>query len=142
MDVRLTPEHLREIEAHGEASYPNEGGGFLLGSLANGAFEVAEVLPIDNEWDEGSQHNRFAIKEQTSMNAQLAAIKRGLDVVGVFHSHPDHPAEPSNWDLEWATWPNFSFLITRVDGAKASLTRAWRLADDRQSYQEDTILTR
>ena len=78
MEVRLTPDHLREIEAHGEASYPNEGGGFLLGSLTDGAFEVTEVLPIDNEWDAGSQHNRFAIKEQTSMKAQLAAIKRGL----------------------------------------------------------------
>lgn len=141
MEVQITPDHLRAIEVHGEASYPYEGGGFLLGSLEDGAFVVIKVMPIDNEWEDPARQDRFAIQEQTSMKAQLEAMKQGLDVIGVFHSHPDHPPVPSQWDLEWATWPNFSFLITRVDEGKAVQTRAWRLADDRHSYEEDSIYT-
>jgi proteasome lid subunit RPN8/RPN11 len=139
MEVRLTAEHLREIEAQGEQAYPDEGGGFLLGAISGDRFEVRQIMRLPNEWSEEARRNRFRLTERTALKAELAAMEQGLGVIGVFHSHPNHPAEPSQWDLAWATWPNFSFLITSVAEGRAVSTRAWRLASDRASYEEDSI---
>lgn len=139
MQIILSPTHLTAIEAQGERSYPNEGAGLLLGHLNGDSFIVEDVVTLDNDWEEGEQGNRFRLNEQDYLKATLEAASQELDVVGVFHSHPDHPAEPSQWDLAWATWPNFSYLITRVNDGKASTTRAWQLREDRSAFVEDDI---
>ena len=139
MEVIMKRELLRQIEVHLEGAYPNEGAGFLLGQIADDTFIVGDVLPLANQWDSAGQHNRFQLLPEDALQAELAAQRRGLDVIGVFHSHPDHPAQPSQWDLAWATWPNFAYLITRVAEGRAQQTRAWRLAEDRESFEEDQI---
>lgn len=146
MKVIISQGDLRALEAHLEQAYPNEGAGFLLGSIENDTFRVSRILPIKNRWDEGSQRNRFRLEALDSLRAERVADQAGVSIIGVFHSHPDHPAEPSQWDLAWATWPNFSYLITRVegDGSRAShnsQTRAWRLQEDRGAFEEDAIET-
>ena len=111
----------------------------LLGHLNGASFTVEDVRTLENDWEEGEQGNRFRLNEQDYLKATLKAVARGLDVIGVFHSHPNHPAQPSQWDLAWATWPNFSYLITRVNDGKAAVTRAWRLQEDRTAFIEDDI---
>jgi proteasome lid subunit RPN8/RPN11 len=137
--VLFPPAALKRLEDHLEAAYPDEGAGFLLGSINGEGFVVEDVLPLENSWSEGSQANRFQLAPADSMKAELTAAQRGLDVIGVFHSHPDHPAEPSQWDLAWASWPNFSYLITTVAEGTAARTRAWRLLEDRSAFTEDEL---
>jgi proteasome lid subunit RPN8/RPN11 len=139
--VILAADQRKILEAYLEAGYPNEAAGFLLGTLTASTFDVKAVLPLENRWDTGSQRNRFRLEPQDTFKAELEAEKQGLDVIGVFHSHPDHPAQPSQWDLAWATWPNFAFLITTVAEGQAVVTRAWRLKDDRSAFIEDEIVT-
>src|SRR5438477_13175457 len=104
---------LRSIYAHGEAAYPNEGAGLLLGQAAESGKTVVEILPLSNEWEAGEQYHRYMITPQDMLRGENEAAKRGLDVIGIFHSHPDHPAEPSAMDRDWAL-PWFSYVITSV----------------------------
>ena len=138
MEINLSPDHLRAIEAHGESTYPNEGAGFLLGVLEGNAVQVSHLLPIDNKREAEAQYNRYELSPQDFARAELEADKQGISLVGVFHSHPDHPARPSEFDRDHA-WPNFTYLITSVEKDKAKVTTAWRLRPDRTAFDEDTI---
>lgn len=140
MRIRLTDGHIRTIEAHGEATYPNEGAGFLLGHAADGAVVVADVLAVDNRREAEAQHNRYELSPQDFMRAEREAAQRDLSLVGIFHSHPDHPARPSQFDRDHAL-PNLSYLITSVVAGKAEGTHAWRLRDDRTGFDEDQLET-
>jgi proteasome lid subunit RPN8/RPN11 len=129
---------LRAIQALGEAAYPNEGAGLLLGREADGGKTLVDILPLANEWEAGEQYHRYMITPQDMLRGEDEAARRGLDVVGVFHSHPDHVAEPSTMDRDWA-WPWFSYVITSVQEAKAVVSRSWLLRDDRSAFDEETI---
>jgi len=139
MQVRIPEAQMARLHAHLEAAYPDEGAGFLLGHLQGEAFLVGGILTLENRWQGSSQRNRFRLEPQDALQAELAAARQGMDVIGVFHSHPDHPAQPSQWDLAWATWPNFAYLITSVEQGQARRTRAWRLREDRSAFEEDTL---
>lgn len=139
MRIVLTPAQLRAIEAHGESTYPNEGAGFLLGRLNGGDELIIErVLPVANQREAEAQHNRYELSPLDFMQAEGEAAAAGLELVGVFHSHPDHPARPSEFDREHA-WPAFAYLIISVAAGQAEVTRAWRLRDDRSTFDEDTV---
>lgn len=129
-----------QLEEHLEQAYPNEGAGFLFGRMTDEAFHVEGVMPLENSWDEGSQRNRFRLTAQDALKAELNAAQQGTSVIGVFHSHPDHPAQPSQWDLEWAAWANFCYLITTVAQGEAARTRAWELREDRSQFDEGTFV--
>jgi proteasome lid subunit RPN8/RPN11 len=129
---------LRAIQSHGEAAYPNEGAGLLLGRSADGGKTLVDILPLANEWEAGEQYHRYMITPQDMLGGENEAARRGLDVVGIFHSHPDHVAEPSSMDRDWA-WPWFSYVITSVQGAKAVVSRSWLLRDDRSAFDEEAI---
>lgn len=136
----ITPRHLTAIERHAEASYPEECCGVLIGRpLADGVDGglVEQVLPARNERAE-SRHNRFVISPEVVLAAHRQARAKGLDVLGYYHSHPDHPAEPSEFDREHA-WPGLSYLIVAVEKGGAVAARSWRLADDRQRFEEETV---
>jgi proteasome lid subunit RPN8/RPN11 len=135
----LAPEPLAAIVAHGEQAYPNEACGFLLGHSAPGGRTVVAALPLENAREAEAQPRRFLITPDDVQQAEDEAAARGLEVVGVYHSHPDHPAEPSTFDREHSL-PWWSYVITRIDGGRGAETRAWRLADDRSRYWEDTIV--
>lgn len=122
-----------------EAAYPNEGAGLLLGTAAAGGKTVTAILALENRWDGAEQYHRFLLTPQDMLRGEQEAGRRGLDVVGIFHSHPDHPAEPSGFDRDWAL-PWYSYIITTVTKAGAVRSRSWLLKDDRSGYDEETIV--
>jgi proteasome lid subunit RPN8/RPN11 len=138
MKIVVPADQFRQIEAHGEEAYPNEGAGFLLGHVNGDEVVITFVLPMENRREAEAQHNRYSIEAKDYANAELEAAKRDLSLVGVFHSHPDHPARPSQFDLDYA-WPNFSYFITSVQKGKADVTYAWRLRSDRTGFDEDQL---
>ena len=138
MKVILSPENLRAIEAHGESTYPNEGAGFLLGRAEGDVLRIEGLLPIINKWEADEQYHRYVLTPDDFMRAELEAARRGLDMVGVFHSHPDHPAEPSIYDRDWAM-PNFSYFISSIVKGSAEVTYSWRLRLDRSAFDSEPI---
>ena len=124
----------KQINAHVESAYPEEGAGFLIGVEG----EVKEILALPNAREDEARHNRFLITPEEYLKAELTADKLGLSLIGVFHSHPDCPNIPSEYDREWAQ-PFFSYIITRVDKGKAVSHRSWRLIEDRSKYEEEEI---
>jgi proteasome lid subunit RPN8/RPN11 len=137
--VNISSELLRAIHAHGEGAYPAEGCGLLLGKADGDARNVADLLPIRNGREPEAAHNRFLITPQDMLRGDAVAEERGMDVIGIFHSHPDHPAEPSQFDLDHAL-PWYSYIITTVDDGRAVVSRSWRLPDDdRSRFIEEAI---
>ncbi len=134
MTLDISKELLDQIHTHGEKAYPEEGAGFLLGSEG----KIERVLPLENSLEEGARHNRFLITPEDYLHAELTADRLGLSLIGVFHSHPDHPNRPSEYDREWAQ-PFFSYIITSVNQGKAIESRSWRLLEDRSRFEEETI---
>ena len=132
--LAISKELLERIHVHGEAAYPEEGAGFLIGDAGT----VKNILPLDNSREDGARHNRFLITPQDYLKAELTADKLGLSLIGVFHSHPDHPNRPSEYDREWAQ-PFFSYIITTVNQGKAIESRSWRLLEDRSQFEEEEI---
>lgn len=125
---------IEEMNAHVEKAYPEEGAGFLLGQEG----QVKEILALPNSREDGARHNRFLFTADDYLQAELKAERLGLDLIGVFHSHPDCPNVPSEYDREWAQ-PFFSYIITRVDQGKAVNSRSWKLWEDRSRYEEEEI---
>ena len=126
------------IHAHLESAYPEEGAGFLLGDGAGPERRITAFLPVENAREDAARHNRFLITPQDMLEAELQAEGLGLDILGVFHSHPDCPNIPSEFDREWAL-PWYSYTISRVDGGKAVSIRSWRLNEDRAAFSEEDV---
>jgi proteasome lid subunit RPN8/RPN11 len=136
IDVTL----LAQIHEHGQSAYPEEGAGFLLG-LDGNIRTVLSLLPLPNTREDGARHNRYLISPKDYLQGELEAERRNLTLLGVFHSHPDHPDRPSEYDREWAQ-PFFSYIITSVERGKAVESRSWRLEEDRSAFTEETIQVR
>jgi proteasome lid subunit RPN8/RPN11 len=137
--LQLTEELLTQIHVHGEQAYPEEGAGFLLGAYSdNGTRAVTAIFPLANSREDEARHNRYLITPEDYLKAELAADRLGLGLIGVFHSHPDHPNRPSEFDREWAQ-PFFSYVITSVQSGKALESRSWRLIEDRTKFEEEEI---
>ena len=129
---------LAQIYAHGEAAYPEEGAGFLLGYDDGKQRHVAQIFVTENAREDEARHNRYLVTPQEYLQAEVAAELLGLSLIGVFHSHPDHPNRPSEFDREWAQ-PFFSYIITSVNEGQAVEARSWRLAEDRSEFEEEEI---
>lgn len=138
MAVRLEPEHPGAIQAHGEATYPDECCGLMLGRLVQGDKHILELLPAENARKESDRHNRFLISPRTMFEAEKRAREKGMEVLGFYHSHPDAEARPSRFDLDHA-WPFYSYLIVSVSGGRAGDMTCWRLADDRSRFGPEEI---
>ncbi|HTP01341.1 MAG TPA: M67 family metallopeptidase [Anaerolineales bacterium] len=135
--LRLSPALLERIHAHGEQAYPEEGAGFMLGADGEDR-AVTAIVPLSNAREDAARHNRYLFTPADYLRAELEAERLGLSLVGVFHSHPDHPNQPSEFDREWAQ-PYFSYVITSVRSGKALESRSWRLQEDRSEFQEEQI---
>jgi proteasome lid subunit RPN8/RPN11 len=133
----ISSRHLQTIGRHATASYPDECCGVLIGRVLGDATVVERLLSVGNERQD-SRHNRYLISPETVLAAQKEARALGLDIVGYYHSHPDHPAKPSEFDREHA-WPWVSYLIVSLQGRKVVDTRSWRLHEDRGSFDEEVI---
>jgi proteasome lid subunit RPN8/RPN11 len=140
--IQLIAEHWDEIANHGERDYPYECCGALVGSFnENGAKLVSETHPISNAREEEAKRNRFLIRPDELVRAEHYAASRGLEVVGFYHSHPDHPAVPSQYDLEHA-WPVYSYIVVSISAGQAGDLRSWELEPDRSHFNEEEILKR
>lgn len=135
--------HLAErIRAHGAATYPHECCGALLGRDSEtegheGVREVLALFPLVNRHGE-SPRNRFIVTAQDVLEADKAAQAQGLDVIGWYHSHPDHPARPSQFDQDHA-WPWYSYIIVSVHNGSPQDMTSWRLNDDRHAFSPEGI---
>lgn len=137
MKIQIPQAILEKIHAHGEEAYPEEGAGFLIGSDGPER-HVVDIMPIPNSREVGARSRRYLLSAEDYQTAETEADRLGLTLVGVFHSHPDHPDRPSEFDREWAQ-PFFSYVITGVEAGRAKSSRSWRLMEDRSEFVEETI---
>jgi proteasome lid subunit RPN8/RPN11 len=137
MSIVIPPEQLALIYANAEKAYPEEGAGFLFGYDGE-ARKVIAVYNLPNIREDDARHNRFLISPEDYLKGELEAEALHLDIIGVFHSHPDSSNVASGYDLEWAQ-PFFSYVITSVYNGKATESRSWRLSDDRSKFLEENI---
>jgi proteasome lid subunit RPN8/RPN11 len=140
--LKITPELADRIRSHGAETYPHECCGALLGRDAEAADrrvyrEIHALHPLVNRRDD-SPRNRFSITSEDVLDAEKAARERGLEVVGWYHSHPDHPARPSQYDRDHA-WPWYSYIIVSVANKIPEEMTSWRLADDRREFECEEI---
>jgi len=139
MDVVLTAALQQKIMRHLEAAYPNEGGGFLLGHGAPDRVDIADIVPVENVFEAEEQYHRYAMTPLDWAKLEDEADARGLTLVGYFHSHPDSVAIPSIYDRDHAL-PNFTYIITQANEAKAVDMRVWRLRDARDQFDANTLI--
>ena len=143
--IELSPDDLARIRAHGEGAYPEECCGILVGRTekaagGNGSVlaRVVRLVGAENEREDENRHNRYLIPPEVILRTEREARADGLDVVGYYHSHPDHPSRPSDFDRDHA-WPGYSYLIVSVREGRARDERSWRLSDDRSRFDEEPI---
>jgi proteasome lid subunit RPN8/RPN11 len=139
----ISDELAGRIRQHGAETYPDECCGALLGRDGSieggdgGPREVSDLLPLTNR-REDSPRNRFEVTPRDVLEADKAAQHKGLEIVGWYHSHPDHPARPSEYDREHA-WPWYSYVIVSVEKGAPKDMRSWRLKEDRAGYEEENV---
>jgi proteasome lid subunit RPN8/RPN11 len=119
-----------EIRRHGTETYPNE----CCGALIASGTSIVEAFPLPNTTAEGPRR-RFLIGPNDYRLAEARATARGGTLAGFYHSHPDHPARPSETDLAQA-WPNLTYIIVAVRDGRPEDLRFWRLREDRSGFEE------
>lgn len=124
---------LEAIRAHGRETYPHECCGALLGREGT----VVSAFGLANTTEEGPRR-RFLVRPDDYRLAERRASELGLDLLGFYHSHPDHPSRPSPYDLDHA-WPFFSYVIISVREGEPKEIQSWRLRDDRSAFDEETL---
>jgi proteasome lid subunit RPN8/RPN11 len=151
--LKLNSHHLQLIQTHAESTYPEECCGILIGQIQGDTKTLIEVLPTENSWgDEAvdnfqtietsnktSKRNRFSIAPRVMFEVQKETRSRNLDIIGIFHSHPDNPAHPSEFDRAIA-WATYSYIIVSVQNGKACDLKSWMLDDDHK-FQPEEIIT-
>ncbi len=140
MTLMLDEVNLVQIKHHVEGTYPYEGGGLLIGRVdERGCKIVTEFKPFANQRAVADQHNRILITDQMYREGETYADSHGLLVVGFFHSHPDHPAQPSEFDREHAL-PWWSYVIVSVQQGKSAEVTSWELRADRGGFDGEEIV--
>jgi proteasome lid subunit RPN8/RPN11 len=154
--LQVSPQFLTQICNHAEQAYPDECCGVLMGRLDTADHKVlVEVLPTENAWDEETAENfesletrekllttterRYTIAPEVLLNAQKQGRERQLSMIGIYHSHPDHAAIPSEFDRVCA-WLGYSYIIVSVQQGKATDLRSWCL-DQQHQFQPEEILS-
>lgn len=137
--LKIENQLLRRIHSHGVETYPHECCGALLGRDGNSGREVLDLLPLANRRND-SPRNRFEVTPEDVRLAEKTASERQIELIGWYHSHPDAPARPSEFDREHA-WPWYSYIIVSVQQGQPRDTTSWRLHDDRAAYDSEKIET-
>lgn len=135
--LKLREDLAAKIQAHGMRAYPHECCGAILGRDGGGAREVLDLLPLENRRDD-SPRNRFEVTPEDVQLAEKTAQAKKLELIGWYHSHPDAPARPSEFDREHA-WPWYSYIILSVESGLPRAMNSWRLQDDRSAYDPEPI---
>jgi len=154
MPLRLRQRELDAISEHGAREYPNECCGILLGSTKGADKDVHEVVPLANlhrcperarqlmpleDPMRESARNRYLLDPSEQLRIEKQARARGLQVLGYYHSHPDHGTQPSTYDRDHA-WPGYSYLIVSVEGGKAKDVTSWVLPDEDAQFESEPIV--
>jgi len=135
--LRLAAQLIEEIRGHGERAYPSECCGVLVGWLdGDGVKEVARLAPAVNRRTDDP--HRYLIAPDDLRRLELELRTEDLEIVGYYHSHPDHPAVPSTFDAEHA-WPWYSYLIVKVDAGRGAEVASWLLDDDRPIMRSEPL---
>ncbi len=145
--LHLSSTHLQAIQAHAQSTYPEECCGLMVGRVTAEGNVLASVVPVENVWapgvDDGfpelaSKRKRYWIAPEVMLAEMRQAREQDLAIVGIYHSHPDHPAIPSECDRQYA-WPQYSYLIVSVHQGQAVDYQSWNL-DDHDQFQPEPIL--
>ncbi len=136
--ITIAEAQLNQIREHGVRDYPYECCGLLLGRYRENGKVVTETYPISNAREESAKRNRFLITPEELMRGERYAREHDLEVVGFYHSHPDSPAVPSNYDLEHA-WPTYSYIIVSTSEGQATDLFSWEQQPDRSRFNEEEI---
>jgi len=136
--MRIPFDLLDAIRAHGRDTYPEECCGFLLGTFATEGNHVRATRRVANRQD-ANRERRYTITPRDFLAAEREARERGMDIVGIYHSHPDHPARPSPTDLAEATFPGYTYVIVSVRAGEDTELTAWSLAPDRSRFDPEDI---
>ncbi|ABG03713.1 Mov34/MPN/PAD-1 [Rubrobacter xylanophilus DSM 9941] len=139
MPIKIGRGDVEHIHRHAREAYPEECAGALVGmDVGGGTKIVVDVWRAENVHEE-ERSRRFLIEPEQIRRFERRAAERDMDVLGFYHSHPDHPAEPSEYDRQHA-WPYYSYVIVSVSGEEIREMRSWRLRDDRSGYDEEEIV--
>jgi len=136
--IEVNQNIIDAITAHAERDYPHECGGMLIGRFAEGKKSVTETFPLENAREEEARHNRVLILPKDVLRAERYAREKRLDVIGYYHSHPESPAVPSQYDLDHAL-PVWSYIIASVIDGKVADVRSWEMENDRSKFNEEKI---
>ena len=136
--IALDEARAGAIREHGRRAYPEECCGALLGRFVDGVATVEVARPIANVREDG-RRRRFLVDPRDYLEVEREADRRGLAVLGFYHSHPDHPAAPSDFDRRHA-WPNLHYVIVAVEAGVPREMTSWLLSEDRSIMREESIL--
>jgi len=130
-----------EIRTAGEAAYPDECCGILIGEIdSNGIKNVNRMEAVNNSREDGEKYHRFLITPEDVFRAEQTARAAKLELIGFYHSHPDHPASPSEYDREHAL-PFYSYVIVSVENGSAKDIKSWELSSDRTNFLPEKYIT-
>jgi proteasome lid subunit RPN8/RPN11 len=138
MTVAIPETIMVKIRQHAEAHYPQEGAGLILGKVEGEIRVAAEIIPVDNDFAEQARGFRYSIDPLDMLAAEDEADRLGLEIIGVFHSHPDHPAKASEFDRHMAV-PWYSYLITSVIRGAAEQSAVWRLDEESEQMVREQL---
>jgi proteasome lid subunit RPN8/RPN11 len=135
--IRIEPNSLEEMINDARNTYPDECCGFLFGKEQDGKRFINQIKPVDNA-REGDKRKRFEISSRDYMSAENYAEEKGIQLLGIYHSHPDHPAIPSETD-RLSAQPFFSYIIISIGNQNLNGVRSWLLNNDFQ-FEEELII--
>jgi proteasome lid subunit RPN8/RPN11 len=135
--IRLAGSWASEIRAHARETYPEECCGALLGRSGPAGAAVDRVIRVENTRPD-SRARRFEIRPEQYARLEQEAEREALELLGFYHSHPDHPARPSEFDREHAL-PSFHYLIVSVPDSRPGAMTSWRLSEDRAAFERETL---
>ena len=138
--IEISESQLRSIRQEAESRYPNESCGILIGTSRGDTKRVKLLVPAENNFSKEEQYHRYWITPEEYRSAERLASSEKLDIIGLYHSHPDHPARPSQFDLDHA-WGWFSYIITSVANGTSGAMHSWVLNGDRTGFDEERITT-
>jgi proteasome lid subunit RPN8/RPN11 len=138
LPLKIGAGDVGHIHDHAKEAYPEECAGALVGMNVEGMKIVVDVWRAENTHEE-ERSRRFLIEPLKIKEFEERAAERDMDVLGFYHSHPDHPAEPSEYDREHA-WPGWSYVIASVSAENVEDMRSWVLKGDRSGYDEEPIV--
>ncbi|MGH9824227.1 MAG: Mov34/MPN/PAD-1 family protein [Blastocatellia bacterium] len=157
MAIRLTEALLEAIKTHGEETYPNECCGFLVGTMSDSENVLGALYKAENEWVDGepgigagplsgtsvkpeSRRNRYLITPEQWKKGDAYARSLGFGIIGYYHSHPDHPAVPSGFDLDHSCWPGESYIIVSVQKGRATDISSYNKPDYSKFEKEEILV--